>query len=118
MATQNDKLEIMEDIMKDYLPIGSIVKTNKINKKLMIVGFSQIRDDEKIEQYDYVSVLYPAGVFSEDSFLFFNSDDINEVLFKGYEDDEREEFLKIVSEAENMIETAKNELESNNSAFK
>lgn len=46
----------------------------------MIVGFSQIKDDIEVEKYDYVSVLYPVGVFSEDCFLFL----ITKILPKWY----------------------------------
>ncbi len=97
--------------MKEYLPIGTIVKVKSIEKKVMIAGISQVKDSEKIERWDYVSVLYPTGIYAEDSFYYFNSDDIIEVVFRGYDDEERQEFLKIVNEAELIINEAEKEAE-------
>lgn len=103
--------------MKDYLPIGSVVKLKNSDKKLMIVGFSQVRETEKIERADYVSVLYPAGVFCEDCFMFFNAEDISETVFTGYDDEDRKEFLELVDTAEKMIENKIKTAASNNNEF-
>lgn len=92
--------------MKEYLPIGTIVKVKDIEKRIMIVGISQVREIEKLERWDYVAVLYPTGVYAENSFYFFNSEDITEIVFKGYDDEERQAFLKIVNEAESLIAEA------------
>lgn len=113
--------------MKSYLPIGSIVLIKNIDKKMMITGFSQIRDLEVKERWDYVAVIYPMGIFSDRSFYFFNEDSITDVIFKGYENPEHEEFLKLIEEAEELMsnieeektsqEQHKNEVIENTSAF-
>lgn len=106
--------------MKEYLPIGSVVEVNDIEKKLMIVGFSQVIQDDTLQMYDYVTVIYPLGVFSEKSFYFINSEDIKEVIFTGYDDEERQEFLTIVEESEKVIAEVREEIApdtTNNDAF-
>jgi len=92
--------------MKEYLPIGTVVTVKDIEKKVMIVGISQVRETDVLERWDYVAVLYPTGVYAENSFCFFDNDDITEIVFKGYDDEERHAFLKIVDEAEKMVNEA------------
>ena len=38
--------------MKEYLPIGTIVKVKDVEKKIMIVGISQVREIEDLERWD------------------------------------------------------------------
>ena len=85
----------------DLLPIGSIVLLSEGEKRLMICGRIQGNSsDEKI--YDYVGCMYPEGIMSIDSMIFFNREMIEKVVFTGYEDDEeqnfREEILSNVGE--------------------
>ena len=46
--------------------------------------------------YDYVACLYPEGNISSEYTFLFNEDDILQVVFKGYEDKENEEFVNEV----------------------
>ena len=90
--------------MKNYLPIGTIVIIKGYERKMMIVGLSQIKAAEEIQRWDYVGVLYPVGVFSDQSFYFFNEDDINDIIFKGYENPEHKELLELLEEADDIID--------------
>ena len=81
--------------VEELLPIGSVVLLNGGQKKLMICGIMQTQVDESGapgESYDYIGVWYPEGQFNEVKYLF-NHSDINEVFFRGYEDEERAKFI-------------------------
>ncbi|MBE5881927.1 MAG: DUF4176 domain-containing protein [Lachnospiraceae bacterium] len=78
--------------IKDLLPIGSVVTLEEGKKKLMIFGVKQTNEEDGTE-YDYLSVMYPEGNMGGETQFLFNHEDIFEVVFKGYEDDERTEFL-------------------------
>lgn len=80
-------------MIRDLLPIGSVVLLKGGIKKLVIVGIKQANADEPDVEYDYVGVLYPEGYLGEDTFFLFNHEDINDIIFKGYSNPEREEFL-------------------------
>ena len=82
--------------VKELLPIGSVVLL-KGGKRLMIYGIKQTDNATEIE-YDYISVLYPEGNMGEAGQYLFNHEDIEQVYFKGYEEEEREEFLENLSE--------------------
>lgn len=78
--------------IKELLPIGSVVRLQEATKKLMIYGIKQTDADTGIE-YDYVGVLYPEGNLGEKTQFLFQHEHIEEVIFKGYNDEEREKFL-------------------------
>ena len=67
-----------------FLPIGSVVIINDGSQPVMIYGRKQINtDDEKV--WDYVGCLYPEGNLGEEYNVFFNDEDIKEILFIGFQ---------------------------------
>ena len=76
----------------ELLPIGSVVILKNAVKKLMIFGVGQTEEKENVE-YDYIGVMYPEGNMGEGTQFLFNHSDIDEVFFRGYEDDERNDFI-------------------------
>lgn len=94
--------------IKEYLPIGSVVLLKDGDKRLMIFGIMQTVEDEEqeiIEEYDYIGVPYPEGNMGDDYQYLFMHEDIEKVYFKGYEDNEREEFV------ERLVEHYKKDME-------
>lgn len=81
----------MTEIEK-LLPIGSVVKLQNGEKRLMIFGVKQTDNDSGIE-YDYIGVVYPEGNLGPEVQFLFNHENIEEVFFRGYEDEERVEFV-------------------------
>lgn len=79
--------------IKDLLPIGSIVLLKDGEKRLMINGIMQNDAGGTGKNYDYMGILYPEGHIGEGFQYLFNHEDINEIIFRGYEDSERSEFL-------------------------
>ena len=79
--------------IKDLLPIGSIVLLKNGEKRLMIIGVKQSDVNANGEEYDYLGVMYPEGHLGEGFQYLFNQEDIERIVFRGYEDAEREEFL-------------------------
>lgn len=80
------------------LPLGTIVYLKEGNTKIMVVGRGASFSDEEGQKYsDYIGVIYPNGINPEDA-LFFNHDDIDKVIFKGYSDEEEERYLQVFDE--------------------
>ena len=82
---------LLKDV-RELLPIGSVVKLKEAEKCLMIFGIRQT-DTKAKREYDYVAVMYPEGNLGENLRFMFDHDDIDEVVFKGYENDEFKAFL-------------------------
>lgn len=80
--------------IKDLLPIGTIVLLKDGEKRLMINGIMQTDTGGTGKNYDYMAVLYPEGHIGEGFQYLFNQEDIAEIIFRGYEDVERVEFLE------------------------
>lgn len=83
------------DVM-ELLPIGSVVLLKGGQKRLMVAGIKQteVKDDGPGAEYDYMGFLYPEGHMGEQMQYLFNHDDIQDVIFRGYEDGERQFFLE------------------------
>jgi hypothetical protein len=82
--------------IKGLLPIGSVVLLKNGKKKVMVYGIKQTDQSSGIE-YDYISVLYPEGNMGDGTQFLFNHEDIDDIFFRGYEDEEREGFIDNLS---------------------
>ena len=79
--------------ISDLLPVGSIVLLKEGEKKLMVCGIKQSDASGDGREYDYLGVLYPEGHIGDQFQYLFNHEDIAEIFFRGYQDQERDEFL-------------------------
>lgn len=101
----------MEEKFNELLPIGSVVLLKNAEKRLMITGVFPIQTEEE-EVYDYVAVVYPEGYIGPRSNYVFNHGDIEEILFKGYDDEERKGYIDVMKMTmETVFETVKNSSE-------
>lgn len=85
------------DNIRDILPIGSVVMLEGAKRPIMIFGVMQSNSETKID-YDYIGVIYPEGNLGGKSQLLFNHKDIKEVLFKGFETEDRKMFVDKLAE--------------------
>lgn len=84
--------------MYEYLlPIGSVVKLKEAERLIMIFGVLQQNSKMEGELFDYIGVLYPEGHYATSMHIAFNQADIEEVLFRGYEDKARDSFISLLS---------------------
>ncbi len=79
-----------------FLPIGSVVKIKDTPDQLfMIFGWLQ-KSTAKEEIYDYIAVMYPEGLANKILSFYFNDEDIEEVLFKGWQNEQEQEYRDYV----------------------
>lgn len=92
--------------MEELLPIGSIVILKDAKKKIMIIGIMQIKrmSDGSNVAYDYLGVPYPEGYIGKEAGLLFNHDKIQEVIFKGYSNEDREIFVTLIQKVMDKID--------------
>lgn len=86
-------------MLKELLPIGSVVLLKEGTKKLMIIGIKPVSEDNPNTVFDYIGVVYPEGYLSNEYNFLFNHNDINDVVFIGYNNPEREDFIEFMEEA-------------------
>lgn len=76
----------------DILPIGSIVRLKNGDVKLMILNRAPLYNKNgSIGYFDYSACIYPTGKVEEQAY-FFNRENIEEVFFEGYVDEQEELF--------------------------
>lgn len=72
----------------DFIPIGSVVTIKGSEKKLMVISRAVSVPQEKEQRYyDYGGCLWPEGLLYDKGF-YFNHEGIDEVIFKGFENEE------------------------------
>jgi hypothetical protein len=85
--------------MREVLPLGTIVKLKHGPEKLMIIcRLPLFNNMGTIGYFDYSACLYPAGQASQQSY-FFNREDIEEVCFEGFRDEEEEKYCEVWKKA-------------------
>ncbi|WP_456104799.1 DUF4176 domain-containing protein [Phascolarctobacterium succinatutens] len=106
--------------VNEYLPIGSVVLLKGAIRKAMIIGIIQSTKeiDGQVKEHDYIAVMFPEGFLNTETMFMFNHDQINDVIYRGYENPERKEFLekleKNIALAKEIIE--KKKVEENSEA--
>lgn len=92
MINKDKAIESYKNFTSTHLlPIGSVVLLQGGNKPIMIYGRKQIsHNTQKI--FDYLGCLYPEGYISEDYHILFNHSDIEQVLFRGFENEDEKRF--------------------------
>lgn len=86
-------------MIKDLLPIGSVVLLKNAKKKLMIYGIKQLDTNNPEIEFDYIGVFYPEGNMGPDYQFLFNHEDIDTVFFEGYHTEERNVFIREIAKA-------------------
>lgn len=81
-------------MIKELLPIGSIVLLKDSKKRLMICGIRQTGKDQPDREFDYMGVLYPEGHIGDQYIFLFDHSDIDEIFFRGFNDIERQDFIE------------------------
>ncbi|HFH7886074.1 TPA: DUF4176 domain-containing protein [Streptococcus agalactiae] len=83
------------------LPVGSVVYLIDGNQKLVIVNRGAIVEQEGQEVYfDYLGGIFPEGLNLEQVY-YFNQEDIDEVVFEGYHDEEKERVSRLIEKWKN-----------------
>ena len=80
--------------INNLLPIWSVVLLKDGEKRLMICGILQNDEGNTNKTYDYMGVLYPEGHIGEGYQYLFNHEDVVQVFFRGYDDEERAQFIE------------------------
>ena len=81
--------------MKQYLPMGSVVRVKNAKGKLMVVSRLQRRTDTNAV-FDYAALIYPFGKV-DNNIILFNEDDIDEILFRGFCDIDEQKYVELMN---------------------
>ena len=88
--------------MEALLPIGSIVLLKESSKRLMIYGRLQREvDGERI--WDYIACLYPEWNINPDHSFLFDHDQIDNIYFLGFQDEEEIKFQQYMQSMGNSL---------------
>lgn len=97
---------------KEFLPVGSVVLLKGGTKKVMVTGFCSIDKDNVDEMYDYNGCLYPEGIINSNEIELFNHEQIDQVFFRGFENEEEIKYKKILCDVINEYNNNNNNTEN------
>lgn len=83
----------MNEIGEKYLPIGSVVLLKGATKRIMITGFASTSPDTGSRVFDYSGCTYPEGFLSYNKVCVFDHNQIDNVYFTGFVDEEEKAFM-------------------------
>lgn len=84
--------------IQGLLPIGSVVMLEGGEHRLMITGYGQ-RLQNGNEVCDYVGCLWPEGHLKPDQNYIFNSENIADIFFLGYQTDGQKVYVTKIESA-------------------
>lgn len=92
----------------DFLPLGSVVTLKGSAKKLFVIGRALVvgNEEDGKEYYDYSFAPYPEGLV-RDAVVYSNHDCIDEVLFKGFEDEGNTAVLDVLGDVLPRLDVVK-----------
>lgn len=94
--------------------LGTVVYLQEGTQKIMIVGRGVTYKDEtdggKEVYVDYLGCPFPQGINPEES-MFFNRENVDQVVFEGLVDEDEERFIKVYKEWEQTITVPKKIIE-------
>lgn len=94
----------------NLLPIGTVVNLKKDKDfLLMIIGKMPIikGKESEFKYFDYKALAYPIGDVGEDEYFCFNEEDIEKVVYNGYQSEDNIKFDAIIYSLRKMKETQK-----------
>ena len=99
-----------EQIREKYLPVGTVVMLKNASKRVMVIGFCIIPENDPDKVYDYLGCIYPEGIMDANQNLMFNHDQIDKIYHMGLEDEEEKTFKVKLKEV--LEEAEKKEIKS------
>lgn len=90
-----------------YIPLGSVVRLKDANASVMVTGYAAVDEEEKNKVYDYAGCQYPEGVIDQDELLLFDHNQIDQIIYIGYESEEYKKYIKEVETAVENYEQSK-----------
>ena len=88
-----------------YLPIGSVCTIKGKTKKVMVTGYYSVSFNGNLKIKDYVGCVYPEGLLLPEATCSFNHDDIEQVDFIGYKNEEQKTFERLLDRLTNNEKT-------------
>jgi len=117
------------EVGEKFLPIGTVVLLKGGKKELMIISYCIVPSGEAYDKngkidvtdkmFDYGACVYPEGMITSDQLFAFNHEQIEKVIFMGYETDNQKEISNILvgglEEREKRLAAEASENSENNS---
>ncbi|MBC1948961.1 DUF4176 domain-containing protein [Listeria welshimeri] len=80
------------------LSVGSVVYLNEGRVKIVIMNrYPLVESENKKIYFDYMSSKFPEGLDPKQT-IYFNEENIDSIVFEGYQDDEEKRYQLVLQE--------------------
>ena len=93
-------------VKEKFLPIGTVVLLKGGKRELMIISYCIVPSGEAYDKngkidvsnkmFDYGACVYPEGMITSDQLFAFDHEQIEKILFMGYETENQQKISKIL----------------------
>ena len=98
--------EEVKEVPEKFLPVGTVVLLKGGKKELMIISYCIVPSGEAYDKngkvdltdtmFDYGACVYPEGMITSDQLFAFNHEQIEKIVYMGYETDKQKEISRIL----------------------
>lgn len=81
------------------LPIGTVVLLKGAEKRLMIVGYQRMNATDPNKVFDYCGCIYPEGFMTPSEAAVFDHDQIDRIIFMGFQNPAQIDFSEKLKNA-------------------
>lgn len=81
----------------NFVPLGTICSISGNNKKIMVIGYLYNDFRSGLKTYDYLGIPFPEGFLLPNRLITFNKNDISNIEFLGYQDEEYKKFDNLLN---------------------
>lgn len=85
------------------LPLGSVVRLKEAANSLLIIGYFPVGQGRPDYVWDYTGVVFPGGCLDTTQTYQFDKEQIEEIQYIGYEDEEQHQFIMRLNVSEHEI---------------
>lgn len=96
------------------LPLGSVVRLKEAENSLMVIGYFAVGQNRPNYVWDYTGVVFPGGCQDTTQTYQFDKEQIEEIQYIGYEDEEQHQFIMQLNVRENEIKNQFNNVDREN----
>lgn len=91
-------------VIDNILPIGTVVQLKNYDVRVIIAGYCSVTEKSPDYTWDYSGFVFPIGYLGEDSIVSFDTEEIQQIITYGFQDEEQIRYMEDLKQVLETIE--------------
>lgn len=91
-------------VIDNVLPIGTVVQLKNYDVRVIIAGYCSVTEKNPDYTWDYSGFVFPIGYLGEDSIVSFDTEEIQQIITYGFQDEEQIRYMEDLKQVLETIE--------------